>query len=129
MVAGGMAEGPRMIRRCLPAALALPLCACAFQQQGSGLDLGLPAEAASVTCPHVPARRADPAPKRPAATFPQILQPGHWEWRDGDYQWMPAAWVARLTAGSPQWVGGFWTPSGGACVWHNGHFQWPGQAQ
>jgi hypothetical protein len=78
--------------------------------------------AAEPACPHIPgAPDAKPLPP-PISTEPQSLQPGHWEWNDGDYVWTPPQWQPRPAAGAPKWRNGYWEASGGACVWHNGRF-------
>lgn len=81
-----------------------------------------------MTCPTIPKPRpAEPAPPRPAAETPLALAPGHWEWADGGYDWLPQAWLARpphphRPAAPALWQGGYWTSDAGACVWTAGSF-------
>ena len=58
----------------------------------------------------------------PVSAFPQVLQPGHWEWDTSGYVWLPAHWQAKLSKHPPHWLDGFWEANGGACVWHNGQY-------
>ena len=78
------------------------------------------------TCPHVPPPRLDAKPLPPVSAFPQVLQPGHWEWDTSGYVWQPAHWQARLSKHPPHWLDGFWEANGGACVWHNGQYVYGG---
>ena len=78
---------------------------------------------AKPTCPHVPAPLQAKPPLPPVSAFPQVLQPGHWQWDDGNYVWTPPKWQARFAAKPPAWQDGHWSADGGACVWHNGHFR------
>lgn len=75
-------------------------------------------------CPTLPSKRlsARPEPLPPVSAQPLTLQPGHWDWADGNYVWTQPEWVPRHDAGVPIWQDGFWTPDGGACVWNPGHF-------
>ncbi len=71
-------------------------------------------------CPTVPPLRqsAALAPARPASKEPLTLVPGHWDWANMDYEWIPPAWVPR--AKGRLWQDGFWTASGIACYWTPG---------
>jgi hypothetical protein len=73
-------------------------------------------------CPHVPPPKAEKPPRPPVSGFPQMLQPSHWDWDDGDYRWVPARWQVLLVPRTPRWVGGSWEAQGGACIWHSAHF-------
>jgi hypothetical protein len=75
-----------------------------------------------VTCPHVPKPLVARAPLPPVSAFPQILQPGHWDWSDGQYVWTPPQWQVRFDGRARRWVDGRWEVNGGACVWHVGAF-------
>jgi hypothetical protein len=84
-----------------------------------------------VTCPHVPAPPPGAKPPLPpVSAFPQMLQPGHWDWSDAQYVWTPPQWQARFDARPRRWQNGHWEVNGGACVWQNGAFlsAAPGQA-
>ncbi len=72
-----------------------------------------------VQCPHVPDPRPGEVPPAPPGPR-QTLQPGHWDWVDGSYVWIPAAWHPRPPGPPRTWQDGYWEANGGACVWHNG---------
>jgi hypothetical protein len=79
-----------------------------------------------ITCPHIPPPPPGKPPLPPVSAFPQILLPGHQEWSDGAYTWIPPHWETRFsTTTPPKWIPGYWEVNGGACIWHNGHTQTP----
>jgi hypothetical protein len=95
--------------------LLAPLAACASLQPA-------PQAMLRPTCPHIPKPPDIKRPLPPVSAFPQVLQPGHWDWSDGNYVWTPPQWQARFTKIAPRWVDGHWEANGGACIWHNGRF-------
>ena len=76
------------------------------------------------TCPTLPGKvatlRPDPLP--PISNKTLVMQPGHWDWVDGNYLWEGPAWVLPPHPAPVIWVDGSWTPNGGGCVWTQGHF-------
>jgi hypothetical protein len=84
-----------------------------------------------MACPHVPAPpvHAKATPLAPASGFTQILRPGHWDWADYQYNWVPAQWLTLLTNEHPLWQSGFWRQDEGACIWIKAHFIMPGDAK
>lgn len=76
-------------------------------------------------CPHVPPAKDAAVPPAPVSGFPQVLEPGHWEWDDGGYQWVAARWLILVSHRRPLWIDGAWQPSGAACVWRRGQFSHP----
>jgi len=77
-----------------------------------------------MACPHIPPppKGAASLPAAPSSGFRQILRPGHWDWSDGQYSWVPAQWMTLLAPGRPLWRDSAWRPNQGACVWQPAHF-------
>jgi hypothetical protein len=71
--------------------------------------------------PAIPAPIAETIPKPPVSPTPLIWQPGHWDWTNSAYVWIPGQYVSSAGHGN-LWMAGFWekTPSG--WVWHLAHW-------
>jgi hypothetical protein len=125
MAVRGEMTSPRLAPLPLLAVLSVSGCALPAAQGHAiawpGSDPG-PQAAIHVTCPHLPSPPTAKPPLPPVSAFPQVLQPGHWEWEDGNYAWSAPQWQSQFTSKPPQWQPGHWAVNGGACVWHNGHF-------
>ncbi len=79
-------------------------------------------------CPTIPAAKAaTPTPPAPTEGAATALAPGHWDWADHGYTWVPPTWTPRpphphWQAAPALWQDGYWTPDAGACVWTAGRF-------
>ncbi len=79
-----------------------------------------PAPLCPVEPPAPPGSKIRPPP--PPSFVPQMLEPGHWEWQDDDFVWVPAHWVPKNVPGKPIWRSGFWLYQGGGCAWQYSHW-------
>jgi hypothetical protein len=50
-----------------------------------------------------------------------VWTPGYWAWGEGDYYWVPGAWVLPPDPGL-YWTPAYWAWSGGAFVWNAGYW-------
>jgi hypothetical protein len=112
------------------AALATPLlllAACTPAPEPAAPPRHATAPTLKITCPHIPPPPAgEKPPLPPVSAFPQMLLPGHQEWSDGAYSWIPPHWETRFsTTTPPKWIPGYWEVNSNACIWHNGHVQAP----
>ena len=57
--------------------------------------------------PPVPPLRAEAMGKPPVTETLLIWQPGHWDWTDGAYEWVPGSFVPREGHGE-LWMPGYW---------------------
>jgi hypothetical protein len=72
-------------------------------------------------CPAPPAPPAEVTPPLPRVVYhPVILQPGHWDWIDGHFAWVPSTWVERTPA-TGLFQPGEWAP-GPTCQWLPAHW-------
>jgi hypothetical protein len=78
-----------------------------------------------MACPHIPPPQDAATPPARASGFAQILRPGHWDWAEYQYNWVPAQWVTLLTKSRPRWQDGHWRQDAGACVWMKPRFILP----
>ena len=86
--------------------LALPL-ATSFAQVGVSINFAPPV---------LPVYEQPPCP---VAGY--IWTPGYWGWGDGDYYWVPGAWVPPPLVGL-LWTPPFWGWSNGAYAFHEGYW-------
>jgi len=77
-------------------------------------------------CPTIPPPRAPTTPTQAESGANLVLAPGHWDWADNSYAWVPPAWVNRPHPEAEKsgriWQNGSWSSAGIACVWVPGHF-------
>lgn len=83
-----------------------------------------PPRIVQMVCPTLPSKAVTPHPDPlpPISNRAQVMQPGHWNWVDGNYVWEGPAWVLPPHLPPVIWTDGFWTPNGGGCAWTPGHF-------
>jgi hypothetical protein len=115
-----------MMRRVLAGAMLAGLAGCAAARPGPASS-----EPRVMACPHIPPPPPSAAhvPAPPKSGFAQILQPGHWDWADYDYTWVPARWLTLLTVARPRWQPGHWRQDRGACIWEGARFILPDNAK
>ena len=86
--------------------------------------MATPPRIPQMACPTLPGAAATPHPDPlpPVSARTLVMQPGHWDWIDGNYVWERPAWILPPHGPPVTWIDGFWTPNGGGCAWTQGHF-------
>ena len=63
-----------------------------------------------------------PVYEQPLCPEPNLMWvPGYWAWGDGDYYWVPGAWVVAPFEGA-LWTPNYWDWSGGRYRFHRGYW-------
>lgn len=101
---------PTLVGMALAGAALLGVAGCTLQQ-----DVG--------SCPVPPTRRVESIPKPPVSEQVQLWQPGHWDYSNGNYAWVPGQWVPRGNK-SGEWFDGYWTRDAAPspCRWVPAHW-------
>ena len=101
---------PTTARIVLAGVAMLSLAGCSLQQDVAA-------------CPAPPPRKHEVIPKPPVSEHMQLWQPGHWDYANGGYTWVPGEWVLRGNK-SGQWFDGYWTRDAAPspCHWVPAHW-------
>jgi len=71
--------------------------------------------------PPVPPLMVETIPKPPVSGEQLTWQPGHWNWVNNGYVWLPGQYVPAAGHG-PKWMPGWWSRGDSGWTWNPPHW-------